>query len=183
VVLLPGEKVTHIFSPEGGLVAEPSEKGQLLIATNQRIIAFSKDHGRQETFLVPIEELKGISVKSGADGTTNLLQGLLLAVGGVVAYFVMAYWVTGRLKGPSVPLINIDLGPLLMMVAIFWGAVLIARYYFAKEDNLVTFQGSNWAFGFPYRGSKAEEDVHQVVNTLFTARRSRNGHVPFLWEE
>ena len=55
-------------------------------------------------------------------------------------------------------------------------------YYFAREASTVTFQGSNWAFTFSYRGEKAEAEIYQVVNTLFSAQRSRNGSA-FLWEE
>lgn len=183
VALLPGEKLTHAFSPDAGLLSEPLNDGRLLITTNQRIISFSQDHGRHETLLVPIEELKGVTVKSDARSSMNLFQGLLLAVAGIFAYLVIAYWLAGKFDSPNVPIINIDVAPLLTLVAIVWGAVLIARYYFAKEDNLVTFQGSNWVFTFPYRGGKAEKEIYQVVNTLFAARRSRNGHVPFLWEE
>jgi hypothetical protein len=182
VILLPGEKVTHVFVPEAGLVAELPSNGQLLITTNQRIISFSQDHGHQETSLVPIEELKGITVKNDAHNATNLLQGLLLALGGAFAYLVIAYWLTGRFDGPQVPFLNLDLAPLLTLIAIVWGAVLIARYYFAREDNLVTFQGSNWVVNFPFRGNKAGQEIYQVVNTLFTTRRWRNGY-SFLWEE
>ncbi len=183
VVLLPGEKVTHAFSPDGGLVAEAGDHGPLLVTTNQRILSFSQDHGHNEIVLVPVEELKGVTVKTSARSSLNLFQGLMLVAGGIFAYLVVAYWLAGKHKGPNVPVINIDLGPLVVLVAIVWGVVLIARYYFAKEDNQVTFQGSNWAFSFPYRGKKAEGEVYQVVNTAFTYRRSRNGHSPFLWEE
>ena len=182
VALLPGEKVTHTFASAEGLVAEPLPQGQLLVTTNQRIIAFSQDHGRDEVFLAPIEELKGVTVKNGARSSVNLFQGALLAAAGIFAYVVVAYWLTNRFDGPSIPFIKIDLAPLLALVTIIWGAVLIARYYFAREDNLLTFQGSNWVFSFPYRGKKAEGEIYQVVNTLFTDRRSRNGHSPFLWE-
>jgi len=183
VTLLPGEKVTQVFSPEDGLVSEPLREGQLLIATNQRIISFGEDHGRTETVLVPIEELKGVTVKTGPQSSLNLFQGLLLAVGGIFAFLIVGYWLAGQVNGPNVPIIGIDLLPFLAMVAIVWGAVLIGRYYFAKEDNLVTFQGSNWVFTFPYRGEKAESEVYQLVNTLFANRHPHNGHYPFLWEK
>ena len=183
VTLLTGEKVTHAFSPDDGLVAEAGEEGQLLIATNQRIISFSQDHGHNETVLVPVEERKGVTLRTNARSSVNLFQGLMLAVGGIFAYLVIGYWLSGKLKGPNVPVISIDLGPLVALVAIVWGVALIARYYFSKEDNLVTFRGSNWAFTFPYRGEKAEKEVYQVVNTLFTHRRSRDGHPTFLWDE
>ena len=182
VGLLPGEKVSHVFSPQDGLVDEPPENGRVLVTTNQRIISFSQDPTHNETFLVPIEELKGIVVKDSVRSSLSLFQGLLLVVVGAFTYLVVAYWLAGRFEGPSVPIINLDFGPLLTLMVIFWGAVLIGRYYFTREDSSATFQGSNWAFSFPFRGIKAEEEIYQVVNTMFTARRSRNGY-SFLWEE
>lgn len=182
VALLPGEKITHAFSPDGGLVRELPVNGRLLITTNQRIISFSQDQNRQETVLVPVEELKGVVVKSDTRRSISLLRWAVLAVVGLFLYVVIAYWVTGRFDGPSIPLIGIDLGPLIVLLAVVWGVFLVGRYYFARESSVVTFQGSNWAFTFSYRGDKAEAEIYQVVNTLFTARRSRNGFA-FLWEE
>jgi len=182
VALLPGEKVTHVFSPLAGLVRELPVNGQLLITTNQRILSFSQEQSRQETVLVPVEELKGVVVKSSTRRSTSLLRWALLAVAGLFLYVVIAYWVTGRFNGPSIPLIQIDLGPLLILLAVIGGVFFIGRYYFAREASTVTFQGSSWAFTFSYRGDKAEAEIYQVVNTLFTARRSRNGFA-LLWEE
>ena len=194
VALLPGEKVTHLFSPEAGLAPggplegppeaspEAPKEESLLVTTNQRIISFTQANGQNETFLLPIEELKAVTVKS-ARTSVNLAQGLLLAFGGLIAYVIMAYWLTGQVDGPNVPVINIDLVPMLTLMAIVWGAVLIARFYFDKDDSLIKFEGGNWDFSFPFRGQKAEGDIYQLVNTVFSQRQSRNGHYPFLWDE
>jgi len=182
VALLPGEKISHVFSPQAGLVRELPVNGRLLVTTNQRIITFSQDQSRQETVLVPVEELKGVVVKSSTHRSISLLRWAVLAVVGLFLYVVIAYWVTGRFDGPSIPLIGMDLGPLIVMLAVVWGVFLVGRYYFTREASTVTFQGSNWAFNFSYRGDKAEAEIYQVVNTLFSARRSRNGSA-FLWEE
>ena len=82
VTLLPGETITYIFSPELGLTQAPPPTGQVLIATNQRVLAFCRNDGRDETFLTPVEELKGVAVKSGSRNTISILQGIVLAVGG-----------------------------------------------------------------------------------------------------
>ena len=42
VALLPGERVTHVFSPSAGLSDEPPMEGHLLITTDQRILAFAQ---------------------------------------------------------------------------------------------------------------------------------------------
>lgn len=178
VALLSGEKVTHAFSPSLGLTKEPPVGGRLLITTNQRILAFSQEDGKDETYLVPVEELKGVVVKSGARGSSSLLQGLVLVVGGLAIYLIVAYWLTGRFDGPTVPIIKMDFGAIMVLLAILAGLLLIGKYYFDKEGGSVTFQGSNWVFTFPYSGGQTKEQVYQVVNTVFLARRPHDGYRP-----
>ncbi len=176
VALLPGERVTHVFSPSAGLSDEPPVEGQLLITTDQRILAFSQEDGKAQTHIVPVEELAGVLVRSGARGFGSLLQGLVVVVGGLVIYLVVAYWLTGHIDGPSVPFIGMDMGPLILLLAVIAGAVLVGRYYFVKDTGSVVFQGRNWLFAFPYHSDKSKLQVYQLVNTAFVARRSLNGH-------
>ena len=182
VALLPEEKVSHVFSPEHGLVEELPDDGRLLVTTNQRIISFSKGQGRNETSLVPIEELKGIVIEDHNRRSVPLFQIVLLGLVGIFTYVLAAYWLTSRFDGPSVPIINLDFGPLVLLLAILGGAFLAWQYYLARVDSMVTFQASSWTFTFPYQGLKAEEEIYQVVHTLFVARQSGNGYSP-PWEE
>ena len=62
VALMPGEKISHVFCPYQGLTKEPPVTGELLVATNQRILAFSQGDGHNETYLMPVEELRGVSL-------------------------------------------------------------------------------------------------------------------------
>ena len=176
VALLPGERVTHVFSPSWGLSEEPPMDGQLLITTDQRILAFSQEDGRDQTHIVPVEELKGVIVKSGTRSSGSLLQGLVLVIGGLFIYLIVSYWLTGRFDGPTVPIIRMDFGAVMVLLAIFAGVLLIGKYYLAKEGGSVTFQGSNWAFTFPYKSDRSRTQVYRMVNTVFVARRSLNGY-------
>jgi hypothetical protein len=178
VALLPKEKVIHVFSPQEGLIDEPAGSGRLLIATTQRILTFSQGQDNNETLLVPVEELKGVVIKNGARNPASLLQGLLMLAGGVIIYVVVSYWLTGRFEGPTVPFINLDVGPLIVLLALLGVGWLVGKHYFAREGGSVTFQGSNWTFSFPFLGEKAEREVYQVVNTIFATRNSRNGYYP-----
>jgi hypothetical protein len=175
VPLLPKEKVTHAFLPEDGLVKEPTAAGRLLVTTNQRIISFAQGDRRNETVLVPIEELNGVVVKKAAKSSGSLIQGLLLIAAGLFIYVVVSYWFAGRFDGPEVPFINIDAGPLIILAGLIWGGWLVSRHYFTRGDGSVTFQGSDWAFTFPYAGDKADEEVYRVVNTVFASRAWLNG--------
>ena len=182
VVLLPGETINYVFSPKLGLTEQPPANGQLLIATSQRVVAFCRNDGRDETFLVPVGELKGVAVKSRSRSATSIVQGILLALAATFLYVVVAYWLTGRVDGPSVPVINMDIGPLVILLLALLGAGLVGKHYFIKEDGSVTFQGSNWTFAFPYRGDRAGQDIYRLVNGVFATRHSVNGHA-FLWED
>ena len=172
VALLPEERVSHVFCPETGLTGEPPGSGQMLITTNQRIMAFSIDEGGRETFMVPIEDLRGVSVKAGSRTSAALVQGILLIAGALFVYLVLAYWLTGRFQGPTIPLIRMDTGAFMVFVGALMGAFFIGRHYFTKEEGSVTFQGGNWSFSFPYKGEGPGYDIYQVINTVFADRRS-----------
>ena len=176
VALLSGERIVQVFCPDRGLTQEPPIQGKVLITTNQRILSFSRDDDRDETYLVPIEELKGVAVKTGDRSYSSLFQALLLIVGGIFLYLVVAYWLTGQFSGPSVPVINMDTGPLMILIVALIGLALIVRYYVGKEDGSVIFQGSSWVFAFPYQSDRARQDIYQVVNSVFAARQAHNGY-------
>jgi len=148
VPLLPEEKVTHVFLSEDGLIKEPTAAGRLLITTNQRIISFAQGERHNETVLVPVEEFTGVVVKKSARNSGSLIQGLLLLVAGLFIYLIISYWFTGRFDGPKIPLINLDAGPLIILVGLLWGGWLVGRHYFTRGDGWVTFRGSDWVFTF-----------------------------------
>lgn len=176
VAMLPGEKLTHIFSPSMGFSQEPPINGHVLITTNQRILAFSKEEGNDETHIVPVEELSGVVVKTASRNSASLLQGALLVVGGLFIYAIVAYWFSGRLELPEVPIIHWDIGSVGILIAIVIGIYLIWNFYRTNESGSVTFQGTNWVFSFPYESQGAREQVYRMVNTVFVARRSVNGY-------
>ncbi len=177
--LLPEEEVTHAFSPEEGMVDELWRQGQLLITTNQRIISFTREGSGQATFLVPMEEVKGVIVKSSSAGSArSLLQWVLLIAGCLIAYLALAYWITGRLNDPIVPGINMGLAPVLVLLGIILIGGLIVKHYFTPGDGQVIFQGSSWSFTFPFTAEKSSQDIYRLVNTAFVTRRYQNGHTP-----
>ena len=172
VALLDGEQVGHVFCPETGLTREPPATGRVLVTTNQRILAFSVDDGGRETFMVPVEELQGVSVKSAVRTPAALVQGIMLIAGAVLIYLMVSYWLVDRIQIREIPVINMSPGALLLFVAALIGAFLIGKHYFTKEEGAVTFQGGNWTFSFPYKGDDATIEIYQVVNSVFADRRA-----------
>lgn len=171
IALLASESISHTFSPEIGLVTQPTEDGRMLVLTNRRVIAFGQNDGIRETVLIPVEEVKAVAVHAGRRSKGNLFQGGLMIVAAVFFYVLLAYWLTGRIDGPTVPIIRMDLVAFVVFLAILTGVAMMAQMYFAKPDGEVTFQGDGVKLVFPFRGDAAEDEIYQVVNAAFAARQ------------
>ena len=144
----------------------------MLLLTNRRIIAFGQSNGMRQTVLMPVEEVKAVSVNVGHRSKGALFQGGLMVVAAVFFYVLLAYWLTGRIDGPTVPIIRMDLVAFVVFLAILTGVAMMAQVYFGKPDGEVTFQGDGVKLTFPFRGESAENDMHAVVNASFAARQS-----------
>ena len=176
VGLLSGETVTHTFCPEEGLIPQPRDQGRMLVLTNQRVIAFGNGDGARETVLMPVDEVKAVAVNAGLRSKVMLFQGGLIVMAGVVIYVLLAYWLTGRIDGPTIPVIRMDLVAFLVFLAILSGVGIMFPFYFSKSDGEVAFQGDGVKLAFPFRGETAEDDIYQVVNATFAARQSMMGY-------
>jgi len=172
VALLPGESTSLHFTPDEGLVLAPLDVGRLLVLTNQRLIAFEQHEGMAETVIMPVEEVKGVEVKEGARSKGTMLQGALLMVGAVAFYVLISYWLTGKIDGPTVPIIRMDLVAFIVFLAVLIGVGLTAQIYFGKPDDEVTFQGDGVRLTFRFKGESSKKDVFEVVNTAFAARQT-----------
>ena len=182
IALLPGETVSHVFSPDLGLTQDPPGNGQVLVATNCRILAFRRSEGRNETFLAPLEELRVVALQAHSRSLLSMLQGFFLLLVGIFLYLAVAYWITGRIPGPAVPGINMDLAPLLMLLLGVMVVVVMGRRYLIKEEGSVSFRGGDWRFEFPYRGERAGRDLYEMLNSVLASRLSGNSR-PYLWED
>ena len=179
VGLISGEKVVCLYAPKGGIVTEPTRSGRLLVATNQRIMSFDEDRGNQETMLIPIEDFKGVSVKSGSGNSLSPTQGLLMLAGGLVVYLVLSYWLVDRFHGPSLPIINLDVVPVILLLAMISAGWVAWQYYFASEGGAIKFLGSSWSFSLPYSRETSGEEIFQMINLMYAARNWRSSqYVP-----
>lgn len=172
VLLMAGESVSAIFSSEKGLLPEPTNDGRLMVLTNQRLMAFGQHEGMKETVLMPVEEVKAVAISAGARSKGTLIQGVLMVGAAVILYILLAYWLTGRIDGPTVPIIRMDLVAFIVFLAVLSGVGLLAQIYFSKPDGEVTFQGDGVKVTFPFKGETAESDVFKVVDAAFVARQA-----------
>lgn len=176
VGLLSGESIRYAYNPDGGLVPEPPEQGKMLVLTNLRVMAFGQSEGVRETVLIPVEEVKAVSVIAGQRSKGTLFQGGLMVVAAVFFYVLLAYWLTGRIDGPIVPVIRMDLVTFVVFLAILIGIAMMAQIYFAKPDGEVTFQGDGIKVSFQFRGDSAEKEIYVLVNAAFAARQTVVGN-------
>ena len=172
VSMLSGESISYIFSSEEGLITEPQPEGRILVLTNQRIMTFGKNNGVRETVLVPLEQVKAVSVNAGQRSKGTMFQGGTMIVAAVFFYVLLAYWLTGRIDGPTVPIIRMDMVAFVVFLVILTGVALLAQIYFAKPDGEVTFQGDGVKFTFPFRREAAEDEMYILVNAAFAARQT-----------
>jgi hypothetical protein len=180
VALLADESPTHVFSAADGLISEPPPTGQVLVVTNERVIAFCQAAGKQETYLVPLNEVKHVVVKAGSRSASMLLQGSLMVVAGIVIYLVLGYWLTNQIEGPTIPVLHMDVAPFIALIIVLAGLTMIAQVYFTKPDGTVTVQGDGLQFTFPFQGDTAQREIFDVVNTAFATRQRKLEEEPQL---
>lgn len=171
--LLPDERAVCSFSADRGIIPGPFGGGRLLVATDRRIVSFAGGSSGGETFLAPIEECAAVTVDAGSSSGISFLQGVATIAVGLLLYIIISYWLTGHVTGPSVPFINIGLGPLVVLFAVLGGVWLAAKQYFSKEQGSLTFHGGNWALSFPYNPDGPADDVFLLINAVFAARDAR----------
>jgi hypothetical protein len=173
VALLAGETPVHVFSVADGLISEPPPTGQVLVVTNERVIAFCQAEGKQETYLVPLNEVKHVVVKAGSRSVSMLLQGSLMVVAGIFIYMVLGYWLTNQIEGPTIPVLHMDVAPFIALIIVLAGLTMIAQVYFTKPDGTVTVQGDGLQFTFQFQGDTAQREIFDVVNTAFATRQTK----------
>ncbi len=129
-----------------------------MVLTNLRLVSFREDEGVRETTMAPLEEIRGVSVKTMGRNPKNLYQGVALVLVGIVSYFIVGY----LLDQPGLPLIALAVGTAIVFV----GFLFLTRYLFWQEVGSIVFQGGrySWELTFPYIGNKAYHDSYRVAD-------------------
>ena len=78
-------------------------------------------------------------------------------------YVVVAYWLTGQISGPNVPLINIDVAPLVALLIVLAGLLVLLQNYFTRPAGAVMLRGPGVELSFPFRSAL---DIQQIYNFL-----------------
>ena len=170
------EVVALAFLPDEGLVDEIPSSGQALILTNHRLIAFRGAEGFRDTHMALASEIAQFSVRTGQRNWGATLQGLMIMVGGAFLYLVVGYWLAGQVSGPNVPVLNIDLAPLIALLIILAGLFVFASNYLTRPAGALIFRGEGVEITFPFRSSLQVQQVYDFVDRAhLNRRRGRTG--------
>ena len=159
-----------MFLPDEGLVDDVPPSGQALILTNRRLIAFRGVEGFRDTHLAMASEIAQCSVRTGQRNWGAILQGLMVMVGGAFLYLVVGYWLAGQVSGPNVPVLNIDVAPLIALLIILAGLLILASNYFTRPAGAIIFHGQGVEIAFPFRSSLDLRQVYDFVDLAHSAR-------------
>ncbi len=154
--LLEGERIEDRFVADTGSVPETPASGPVLVLTSHRIISFNDTDGAKGVSAAAIAELQGVSVKANTRGLRDLVQGLLLLLGGVLSYIVLGYILDG-----------ITVALALGAAIAFVGVLFIGKYLIWEEDGSVTFIAGDWQTSFTYQNGQASSDLYRLIDRCF----------------
>ena len=166
VSLAQDEEITRVLLPDEGLTDTLPSSGQALILTNRRLIAFRGVEGFRDTHMARTSDLNQFSVRTGQRNWTAILQGLLMMVSGGFLYLVVGYWLAGQISGPNVPVLNIDVAPLIALLIILAGLLVLLQNYFTRPAGAVIFRGTGIEIAFPFRSALDVRQIYEFVDLV-----------------
>lgn len=172
VPMMRGEEVVWSLHPNEGLSPILPDKGQALILTNQRLIVFRGVEGYRDTHIAAPAELSQFSVRTGQRNWRAIGQGFTLMAAGVLLYLVLSYWLTGVIRGPNIPGLNMDLAPLIALLVVFAGLMIFLQNYFTRPTGAIIFRGPGVEIAFPFRSNLDLRQVYYFVDLV----RAASGH-------
>ena len=105
---------------------------------------------------------------------TAILQGILMMVSGGFLYLVVGYWLAGQISGPNVPVLNIDVAPLIALLIVLAGLLVLLQNYFTRPAGAIIFRGRGVEFSFPFRSALDVQQIYEFVDLVQKAAQ-RNG--------
>ena len=154
--LLAQESIEETFTPREGRISQIPDLGELLLVTNQRVIAFTNDEKTGQFQSATLGEVLGVSVRSIDRDRKMLYQGLSTVFGGVLVYLILGY-VTEQ----------VIVALLLAAGVMSLGLLSIIRYLVFDRGGLVIFQVGSWEIEFPYYGVDASKHLPNLIHTFF----------------
>ena len=156
VELLPEEHVAGFLDAEQGLTPEPTSSGRLLVATNRRTHRGNRGRATRVVQMFAADTVTAVSVRNDARRGLSWKQWATLLAGGVIAYFLLAYWLVDRLPDVVIPFINLHAMAAVLMVLIVLLGWIIWRSLTDSGGSMVRIDGYNWNVETPCTAGAAD---------------------------
>ncbi len=164
VQLLPNEELWLVLHGRYGLLEDAPPQDDCILLTNQRLLGFVRNDGRERLVLVPLQEVDAVEVNDVTQRVKPLLTGGAMMLGAVVVvWLAAALGIAGILPW----LIG---GALVVL-----GAITASTYFVAEDAASILFRTRTTELVLPLRTSEALRDAHGMAHGFFLARA---GHEP-----
>ena len=171
VPLMPDESIKQLFSPEHGRVSVPTEKKDLFVLTNQRIIYFSHKEGNRQVTMTALKDLKGATLRTQGRNPKYLYNGILVIVAGLLAYFLVGYAIDGTL--------GVVAGILAGLSILLVGVFTTLRYLLWVEESHVDFHSVSCDITLRCNNPRANRDSQTLVEQVFLTKQGILSHHSF----
>ncbi len=172
VPLFGDEEIIRVLLPDVGLSDTVPPSGQALVLTGRRLIALPGGEGFRDMHITKTADIRQYSVRAGQRNWAAIVQGLLLMTGGGFLYLLVGYWLAGSISGPNIPVLNMDVAPLIALLIILAGLLMLLQNYFTRPASAVTFRGWGFELAFPFRSAL---DVKQIYEFVDLVQRASEG--------
>ena len=164
VQLLPNEELWLVLHGRYGLLEDAPPRDDCILLTNQRLMGFVHDDGRERLVLVSLQEVGAVEVNDVAQRVKPLLTGGAMMLGAVVVvWLAAALGISGILPW----LIG---GALVVL-----GAITASTYFVAEDAASILFRTPTTDLALPLHTPEALRDAHDMAHGFFLARA---GHEP-----
>ena len=144
IELLPNERIRCILDAAAGLTGEPTGTGQLLVATNVRLVSVPGDRPGGATQMYAMPTVAGVTALEEPGRKFSWKQWAIWAVAGTLLYLVLSYWLVDRLPDVVIPVINmhpVALALIILLLLIGW---IIWRNSVSSGGRKLLISGVGW---------------------------------------
>jgi hypothetical protein len=156
------EEIILMCDAEKGICNEPTSKNALIAVTTERLLLFSSNV--EKTDIVLKKHISAITINKMIKGFP-LVSLLAVLVMTLIVYIGASLWVTETASTTYLPGINMELGPLLLLIGLSVSLGLVFSNFLKKDQVLLKINAGAVVYTFVCR-SKHYHDLHKVVNLL-----------------
>ncbi len=157
--LLKDEKIWTVLHPSRGLLEEAPDQGDCLVLTNQRVLGYWQEQGRNRQILLPLEAVEAVELSSTERSIKPLMQGAFLLLASVVViWLALAFNAMGVLSW------------LIVATMVLLAAVTASAYFANEQTALITFRAGTSEATLHLHTAQAKKDAQGLALGFFQAR-------------